>query len=191
MDLLPPKLIAARYFAEEQKQIDDLNAAAEAATQALEAFTEEHGGDEGHLTEVVNDKGRLTQPSANAALKDAEAAEDEDAIECLGTALILLRDEATVKKAVKKAQAKLDLAVLERYGGLTTPEIEALLLDAKWGATVRDQITSEAIALTLALVARIRELGERYAETVATLDARLEEFSTKVTSHIASFEMVS
>jgi type I restriction enzyme M protein len=47
MDLIPPDLIVARYFADEQAQVDDLNAKAEATTQAIEEYVEENSGDEG------------------------------------------------------------------------------------------------------------------------------------------------
>jgi type I restriction enzyme M protein len=46
MDLIPPALIVARYFADEQAQVDELNAKAEAATQAVEEYVEENSGDE-------------------------------------------------------------------------------------------------------------------------------------------------
>lgn len=38
MDLIPPALIVARYFADEQAKIDDLTAAAEEATRAVEEY---------------------------------------------------------------------------------------------------------------------------------------------------------
>ncbi len=61
MDLIPPDLIVARYFADEQAQVDDLTAKAEAAAQAVEEYVEEHGGDEGLLADAVDDKGKLAQ----------------------------------------------------------------------------------------------------------------------------------
>ena len=51
MDLIPPALIAARYFPAEQEDIEMLQAKQAAAVSALEEYIEEHTGDEGLLTE--------------------------------------------------------------------------------------------------------------------------------------------
>ena len=47
MDLIPPALIVARYFADEQAKVDDLTATAEEASRAVEEYIEEHGGEDG------------------------------------------------------------------------------------------------------------------------------------------------
>ena len=51
----PAGLIVARYFADEQAQVDELDAEAEAATQAVEEYVEEHAGEEGLLAEAMDD----------------------------------------------------------------------------------------------------------------------------------------
>ncbi len=98
---------------------------------------------------------------------------------------MLYNAEAAAKKSVKDAQAALDLAAFEKYGDLTVPDVKTLVLDDKWKATITGRIASEVNSLTLALVARIQELGERYAETVGALDAELEKLEAKVARHLA------
>src|SRR5690606_7724554 len=44
MDLLPPSLLVARYYAAEQAAIDALQAAQDEAARELEEYVEEHGG---------------------------------------------------------------------------------------------------------------------------------------------------
>ena len=61
MDLVPPVLVVARYFASEQAAIDALQAKQDAAEHELEEFVEEHGGEEGLLAEALNDKGNVTK----------------------------------------------------------------------------------------------------------------------------------
>jgi len=51
MDLVPPALVVKRYFAEDQADIDQLTAAVEEASQAVEAFLEEHAVEDGLLAE--------------------------------------------------------------------------------------------------------------------------------------------
>ena len=51
-EVIPPHLIAARFFAEDQAEVERLAAASEAAAQAKLEFEEEHGGEGGPLTEL-------------------------------------------------------------------------------------------------------------------------------------------
>ncbi len=70
MDLIPPTLIVARYYADEQTEIDTLQTALETAEMALAEYIEEHTGEEGLLSEVVNDSGNVTKTSVNARIKE-------------------------------------------------------------------------------------------------------------------------
>jgi type I restriction enzyme M protein len=57
MDLIPPGLIIARYFADEQAEVDRLEAEVVKATERKEEFEEEHGGDEGALNGLEGKSG--------------------------------------------------------------------------------------------------------------------------------------
>src|SRR6266446_5483245 len=59
-DLIPPSLIIARYFAAEQQTIEALEAEKENITRQMEEMDEEHGGEDGLLAEVKNEKGLIT-----------------------------------------------------------------------------------------------------------------------------------
>jgi type I restriction enzyme M protein len=59
------------------------------------------------------------------------------------------------------------------------------VLQDKWQATVTARITGEVDSLTRALVVRIQELGDRYAETVYELEAALAELDERVAMHLA------
>lgn len=191
MDLIPPALVVARYFANEQAEVDTLNAAAEEAGRAVEEYVEEHAVEDGLLAEAMDD-GKISKVLASTRLKVArhEGADSEE-IKALQHLIKLYNDEAIAKKAAKEAQAALDLATLKKYGDLTLPEVKQLVLDDKWHATVADRIARVGSSLTLALVARIQILGERYAETVSTLDAKLERLEAKVATHLAGMGVES
>ena len=94
--------------------------------------------------------------------------------------------EGAAKRAVKDAQTALDLAVLKKYGDLSAEDVKSLVLDDKWAATIRARALNEVNALTLALVTRIQQLGDRYAKTVADLDAELKDLDAKVMGHLSS-----
>ena len=69
MDLIPPTLIVARYFATEQDAIEMLHAKQETTVSALEEYIEEHVGEDGLLVDAVNDSGNITAASVKARFK--------------------------------------------------------------------------------------------------------------------------
>lgn len=185
MDLIPPALLVARYFADEQAKIDDLTTAAEDATCAVEEYIEEHAVEDGLLAGALDDD-KISKALVAARLKAIKTGGDPDEVKALQHATKLYDAEAAAKKAVKDTQAELDLATLKKYGELTEDEIKTLVLDDKWQATVVRRVAGEVEALTLDLVARIQQLGERYAATVADLDAELETLEARVASHLTA-----
>jgi type I restriction enzyme M protein len=190
MDLIPPALIVARYFADEQATIDNLTATAEEATRAVEEYIEEHAVEDGLLADAMDDD-KISKGLVAARLKAIKTSGDPDEIKALQHATKLYNAEAAAKKAVKDAQAELDLATLKKYGDLTEDDVKTLVLDDKWRAVVERRIAGEVEALTLGLVARIQQLGERYAETMSGLNAELEKFEAQVVGHLAAMGVES
>ncbi len=186
MDLIPPALIVSRYLADQQAKVDELTAAAEEATRDVEEYVEEHAVDEGLLAEAMDDE-KISRALVAARLRVAKREKsDPDEIKALEQAVKVFDAEGAAKKAVKEAQAELDLATLKKYGDLTEADIKNLVLDDKWSATVRTRVVGEVNALTLDLVSRIQQLGERYVETVDDLGLELEKLEAKVRSHLAA-----
>lgn len=185
MDLLPPDLIVARYFIDEQIRLIELDAKAAEATRTIDEYTEEHGVEEGLLAEAIDDD-KVTKALATARLKEAKReGTDPEEVEALEHLLKLYGEESIAKKAAKESRAALDLAALKKYGELSEADIKQLVLEDKWHTAVGSRVTLEVNALTLALVARIRQLGERYAESVESLDADLNKLEAAVATHLA------
>ncbi|MFE3990162.1 type I restriction-modification system subunit M [Streptomyces goshikiensis] len=191
MDLIPLALVVARYFADEQAKVDALRAAAENASRTVEEYIEEHAVEDGLLAEAMDD-GKISKPLASTRLKVArhEGADAEE-IKALQHLIKLYNEETVAKKAVKEAQAALDLAALKKYGLLTEPEIKQLVLDDKWAATIRGRAASEVNSVTRDLVARIQQLGGRYADTVDVIDASLKALESKVMKHLTAMGVIS
>ena len=78
MDLIPPGLIAARYFAAEQAAFEALGAEQETAARSLEDFVEDHAGEGGLLEEVTADKGVPSRASIKARLKTIHTEPDSE-----------------------------------------------------------------------------------------------------------------
>ena len=81
-ELIPPKLIVQRYYAEEQKGIDEEEAQREAVVADIEELTEQHSGEEGWLEEVKTKTGKLSQTNLKARIKEIKN-EDDSAHEML------------------------------------------------------------------------------------------------------------
>ena len=185
MDLIPPGLIVARYFADEQVAIEELQARQEDATRELEEFIEERTGEEGLLEDAVNDKGKVTKGGVMERLKairhERESDEEHDALKYCRT---LIETEAEAAKVVKEAQARLDEQVLARYGALTETEIKTLAVEDKWFASIRIAVEGEVQRLTQQLAGRVKELEERYVRPLPELEREVEAFGAKVEGHL-------
>lgn len=185
MDLIPPALIANRYFREAQTYIDQLAAISDDASRQIEEYTEEHAVEEGLLADAMDD-GKISKALATARLKESKREHgDSEEIKALEHLIKLYNGEAAAKKLAKDAQSKLDSSVFAHYGKLTEQEVKELVLDNKWQQSIAGGIYGEITKLTHNLVARIKELGERYDETVSDLEVEMEILSSKVSRHLA------
>ncbi len=192
MDLIPPILIVARYFADEQTNIDALQTVLDTATQALDEYIEEHTGDEGLLTDATTDSGSITATSVKARLKvlkpnlltHNDGQDNDEEHDELKHCLSLIDAKSKADKAVKDAQQALDEQVLARYATLTETEIKQLVIDDKWFATIQAEITGAVQRLTQTLTERVQELEERYAQPLPSLMLDVQEYSMKVEKHL-------
>jgi len=184
-DLIPPALIVARYFAAEQKAIEQLEAERDAITRQMEELDEEHGGEDGLLAEAKNDKGKLTKVSAKARLADIKR--DKDAGEerkLLQTYVDLTEQEATASKAVKEATKALAAKVAAKYSQLSAADIKTLVVDDKWLAALASSVQSELDRVSQALTGRIKQLAERYATPMPKLAVEVERLAARVDEHL-------
>lgn len=180
-ELIPPALIVARYFKAEQAKIDQIQADLDAATQALESHIEEHSGDEGLLSEALNDKDKITTAGLKARLKIAT---DTEEIAVLQQAQKLFEDEAEAKKSLKEHQQALDLTVFKKYAELSEADIQTLIVQDKWQASLQANLQAEIERVTQQLANRVKELEERYAEPLPTITQSVDVLSEKVAGHL-------
>ena len=185
MDLVPPGLVVARYFATEQAEVDQLRTDEERIARELEEFIEEYSGEDGLLEGATSDTGKVTQVTVRARLKavagDPEGQEERDVLEVCQD---LMKALAAAKRAAKAAQTRLDSKVLARYATLTAPEITELAVGDKWMASVEGAIGQVVERLTGGLVDRVRVLEGRYAKPLPELARQVEDYGVKVEDHL-------
>lgn len=184
-DLIPPSLIIARYLAGQQEQLLTLQLKADDATRAVEEYVEEHAAEGGLLAEALDDD-KISKALVTSRLKEAKReGSDPEEVLALSHLTGLYATEGSAKRAVKEAQVALDAVTLKQYLQLNEDETKRIVLDDKWAETIRRRVGTEATALTLELVHRLKDLGERYAETVSDQVAELAEYELCVRGHLA------
>jgi len=184
-DLLPPELIVRRYYAAEAAAITVLEGKRDAISRELEELDEEQGAEDGPLAEGKTEKGKLTAASVKARLKaiknDLVAGEERQVLE---QCLVLIEREAEAGKKVKAAHKALDAKVQAHYAQLSEAELKNLVIDDKWLATLQADLQTELDRVSQALTGRIRQLAERYATPLPTLNAEVEALTAKVNAHL-------
>ena len=187
LDLVPPELVIARYFDAERQVIEALQGKHEAAGRELDEYVEEHGGEDGLLEGVLNDKGKVTKSDVQSRLKAIRKNSEPDSDaerDVLSHCLTLIEAESKAAKAVKSVQTDLDEEVLARYGVFTEAEIKTLVIEDKWLAGIRVAVEEEVQRLTGRLAARVQELKQRYAEPLPELERQVAKFGAKVKRHL-------
>jgi len=219
MDLIPPDLIIARCFADEQAEVDRLEAEVVKATERKEEFEEEQGGDEGALNGLEGKSGITKGNVQEQAMKLEQAImdayqentpqhkqaktikkttfgsgewktgmTDEDdlfeEVDILYEYLQIADAESAAKKAQKDAIKKLHEQVFAKYPKLTEDEIKVLTVDDKWFTSVKAGIDGEVQAVAQRLAGRVRELDERYAEPLPTLEQTTADLGSTVAEHL-------
>lgn len=122
-ELIPPALIAERFFSSQLQHIEQLQANLDSASQELESFVEENSGDKGLLSDALNDKVKVTAASVKARLKLATDAEERKVLQQCSK---LMETESHAKKALKTVQDELDLAIFKHYSSLDEEDIKEL-----------------------------------------------------------------
>lgn len=180
-DLVPKPLIVAKYFAAEQKALDELQSELETVTAQRTELEEEHGGDEGLFAELE----KVNKGNVNARLKEIKGdAESEDEAKALSDWLKLNDSEAAKKKAIKQADAELDAKALGKYLELAEGDVKSLAVEDKWLRRLSNDVHGEMDRVTQTLTQRIRDLVERYSQPMPNLSDALSSLEQLVAGHL-------
>ncbi len=184
--LIPPKLIIQEYFKAEQNAIDKLQNDLDSTIAEMEELREEHGGDEGMLTEAMNDKGNISKATLKNRFKEIGKRNTENAEEfdLLKSYEKLMTKETKLKADIKKALAELEIKVIHQYPKLSIEEIKTIVVDKKWMANIEKRIKTEMDAISHRLTERIKELAERYETPLPKLTNDVADLTSKVEEHL-------
>lgn len=180
-DLLPKSLIVARYFANEQSEIDRLTSDLDSVTAKLTEIEEEHGGEEGLLSELE----KINKASVAGRIKEIQNDRDAaDEIAVLNSWLELNSQEADLKKKLKDAEAALDAKAYAHYKKLAEADVKTLVVEDKWLATLDAMVHGEMDRVSQQLAQRVKELAERYEAPLSILAEKVSSLEQAVNSHL-------
>ncbi|HHV7525249.1 TPA: type I restriction-modification system subunit M [Burkholderia orbicola] len=202
-DLVPKALIVARYFGKEQAALDAMRAELEGASAKLADMEEEHSGEDAAFSgfdkiNLAAVKERLREidyelkVEINAAKRGKRAStasnEPDDAVSeelrVLLDWLKLAAEESALKKRVREADAVLDASAYAHYSKLSEAEVQTLVVDDKWLATLDAAVHGEMDRLSQQLTARVKELAERYEAPLPRLNERVSHLEARVGRHL-------
>ena len=185
-DLVPKSLVINRYFADEQKAIDDLKAQLETEQGKLTELEEEHSGEDGAFSDLE----KINKATIQKYLKEEGSNLTTEEISVLKQYLKLLKQEVTIKKQIKEAESTLDDDLLAFYPKLSVEQIKELVVDDKWLATIDKDVHSEMDRISQRLTMRIKELAERYETTMPKQSEKVTELENAVNVHLEKMGFV-
>ena len=183
-ELIPKPLIVTRYFAKEQADLDALQAELDVAEASQTELEEEQLGDDG----IFAGYDSITAAAVKERIREIGSDRDvADELNLLKQWLDFGNRVAALKKRIREANAALDTLAYKKYPALTQADIQSLVIDDKWMATLADTLQGELDRVSQTLTGRIRELAERYATPLPKLTDEVSALAAKVEGHLARF----
>ena len=118
-----------------------------------------------------------------------ETGEYLEDIKVLNSYINLHQRIAGEKKGLKIKVAELDNATLNQFKKLTEEDVRTLVVDDKWLASLKSVIQSEIDAISQRLTGRVKELAERYENTMGELNHQTSSLEEKVKNHLKKMQL--
>lgn len=185
-DLIPKEIIASEFFENEKEQIEELELRKEEIETEMNDLMEENSGEEGILEGVKNDKGNITKKDLQAKINELKWKPDEfeEELKVLNKYMKLINEDARIKKEIKALESKLDNKLLKKYTELTETDVRELVVERKWIKHIEERFKDELDNIILSFTTRIKELAERYAQSLPEINKQTEEYEEKVKKHL-------
>jgi type I restriction enzyme M protein len=189
--LLKPQLLVNTYFETEKEEIEKLEVERDTIITELETIEEEHGGEEGVLTDAKNDKDKITTASAKERLKNIKG-NMSDAEEIILLEYFLKQSDKVgeINKKLKSLQKALEKKIWDKYKTLSDDEIKYLVVNYKWVSHLENAVQNEMHRISQRLTQRIKELVDRYETPMPLQLNELKSLEEKVNAHLTKMGFV-
>lgn len=205
--MISPQLLISVYFQEEQAEITALEQAVENAKARMTEIEEEQNAEDGLFADLekvnATEVGKLLkqlQPSRkkktektyayNMVAEDAAQYDVQNPFEILEEYVQLDITIKGITATIKKLNAALEKAVEAKYPALSEAEIKELVITHKWQAHLQQALKLEQERISQNLTQRIKDLAERYATPLSTLEAEVQEAAANVNAHLQKMGLV-
>ncbi len=196
--MISPALLISAYFIGIKNELQEVEQKSEAAQTRIGELEEEHCTEEGlfadmekvtvaEVSKLLKIKIKEIQPEfAMAAEAEASYREGTAQTEVEILEDYLAQDEILKQsnKRIKELNIQLEKEVRAKYPVLSETDIKDLVIRQKWMGALQDALNTEQEKLSQTLTQRIKELAERYADTLGGLEADVENAEGKVKAHL-------
>ena len=182
-EIIPPELVAKRYFAQILDQISLLEAQISKKQDEFTNFVDEFGEDE--LSNAYDDKDKMTLKSLKEAIRQTS---DKNEQEIYNKALQILTEQKELESTLKVATGELNQKVFDKFKTLDENEIKTLVVDGKWLSELKEQILSIVERAVQECITRISTLVARYDKTLDELTERANALSLRVKAHLEAMD---
>ena len=187
-DLIPVQYLTSVYFSTEIGLISKLELEINEIEIQLEERIEEHGQEEGLLSDVVEgegDKQKIIPKSIKARLKEIkEDSEYQDEAEMLIEYSTLLDNQAEIKQKLREVKADLEQKIENKYKSLNEEEIKKIVIYDKWLASLESLLQSQLDQVPHILAKRIEVLADRYSVPLPQIKKEVLRLSELVEEHL-------
>lgn len=182
--LIPISLVIQTYLTADQRALDELAATLEQISAQMDELKDEHGGEEGLLAEVIDNE-KISKVAVQKRIKEISTDADfVDELKVLEQYMALFEKEAETKKTIKDQEKSLEKKILAKYPKLSLDEVKILVVERKWMGALESRISGEVDGLSQMLAGRVKELTERYEQTLPNLAGEVEGLAAKVDEHL-------
>ncbi|MCT4142047.1 type I restriction-modification system subunit M [Elizabethkingia anophelis] len=179
--MLPPDLLIQEYFSEHWEAVTDFEAEIENAKAELDEMQQETEVENGIFSDL--EKVNLTSVKGLLKQRKAEKAPKEEIV-VIENYIRLSEAIPSFTKLIKIQKETIEKLVLELYPTLSENEIKDLVINKKWFKHLEQCLYEEKERMSQTLTHRIMELTERYKVTLPEMETALNEYETKVKSHL-------
>ncbi|MDL2231054.1 type I restriction-modification system subunit M [Bacteroidales bacterium OttesenSCG-928-L19] len=179
--IIPPQLLIDECLHNEWEAVIQFENKVESIKGELDELDPENELETTIFAEL--DKVNLT--SVKALLKEKKKSiSSKEEIAVIENYIQLNEAIASINKLIKIEKTNIEKAVTELYPQLTEDEIKDLVINKKWMRYMQNCLQSEQERISQNLTQRVKELAERYAETLPQLETAVSDYESKVKSHL-------
>ncbi|SFQ18077.1 N-6 DNA methylase [Parafilimonas terrae] len=179
--MIPPQLLIEIYLHEDWAVLQKFEQDIEELKAKIAESEEENNVEDGIFAEL--DKLNLASAKKFLKQRKTEIAPKEE-IAVIENYIELNETLALTNSLIKTAKAKMEKAVIAQYDMLTEDEIKDIVINHKWMQHLQQALQEEQERISQNLAQRIKELAERYENTLPAIEQEVQDYESKVKMHL-------